>query len=96
MLSEPAADADYGLGTKRSALATIEVGAYDREAAVRDALRGTLASAAVADLSSWNPAATRCGWICPSASSNVAQNRGLALLAIRLVCMVSRSSTEEA
>ena len=51
-LSAPAADAGYGLGAKPSALATIEEGVCDREAAVRDALRGTLPCAAVADLSS--------------------------------------------
>ncbi len=52
VLSAPAADAGYGLGAKPSALATIEEGVCDREAAVRDALRGSLACAAVADLSS--------------------------------------------
>ncbi len=52
VLSAPAADAGYGLGAKPSALATIEEGVCDREAAVRDALRGTLPCAAVADLSS--------------------------------------------
>ncbi len=51
-LSAPAADAGYGLGAKPSALATIEEGVCDREAAVRDALRGSLSCAAVADLSS--------------------------------------------
>ena len=51
-LSAPAADAGYGIGAKPSALATIEEGVCDREAAVRDALRGSLACAAVADLSS--------------------------------------------
>ena len=51
-LSAPAADAGYGLGAKPSALATIEEGVCDREAAVRDALRGSLSCEEVADLSS--------------------------------------------
>ena len=50
-LSAPAADAGYGLGAKPSALATIEEGVCDREAAVRDALRGSLSCEEVADLS---------------------------------------------
>ncbi len=51
-LAPPAADAGYGLGERPSAVVTIEEGVCDRSEAIRDALRGSTACEAVADLSS--------------------------------------------